>query len=142
MRMVWWVVKAAFQGSASLTSSSRLSFWACVVFIDLSELLLLGPVARSLRYYPLVKLLVLLALLCETTDYTRPAEIDKAEEARLKAEARHARKLLEAEGASKDKIDGMRREKNKEVEAAVAKTKSRKKRYVCCRRRKLSGCYC
>lgn len=83
-----------------------------------------------MRYYPLVKLLVLLALLCETTDYTRAAEIDKAEEVRLKAEARHARKLLEAEGASKDKIDGVRREKNKEVEAAVAKTKSRRKRYV------------
>lgn len=101
------------------------------MFLDICELLVLGPIARTLQYWPLVKLLISLALICETTDYSHPAKIDEREQTRLKAEIRHARKLLEAENASQDSIDKIRREKTKEMEMEVLKTKHRKKRYNC-----------
>lgn len=120
-------------------------------FVDTCELIILGSMAQTLTYWPLVsdeslqswhcqhsspprlpqiKIIFAIFLMCETTDFTAEPKIDEALKKSLAKTVSAERRLKQAQGEEKGKIDAWRKLQNAKNEVEVAKTMFRPKRYV------------
>jgi phage protein D len=68
--------------------------------------------------------------MCETTDFTAEPKIDEALKKSLAKTVSAERRLKQAQGEEKGKIDAWRKLQNAKNEVEVAKTMFRPKRYV------------
>jgi hypothetical protein len=54
----------------------RLSYWVIIMMLRLAERVLLGWIAQTLRWLPLLKIGLAIWLMCETTDMESPGVVD------------------------------------------------------------------
>jgi hypothetical protein len=133
-------------------SSIRLSYWACLVGMDLVEMAVLGTWAQALLYWPgvryqhffttrspantispQVKVAVSLFLLMETADVSVEPKIDKDLEKRLKTELRAKRRVWTAERIDKYKIRSDENKIKEQNKKELEKSRRRPRRFVSCR---------
>ncbi|GHJ90469.1 hypothetical protein NliqN6_6871 [Naganishia liquefaciens] len=106
-----------------------LSYWVCLLGMDLVEMAVLGRWAQALLYWPGIKVGVALFLIMETTDYSVEPEIDKDLEKRLNTERRNKRRLWTAEAVDKYKIRSDEAKMKVEHRKELEKSKKRPRRF-------------
>jgi hypothetical protein len=77
-----------------------------------------------------VKIVFAIFLMCETTDFTAEPTVDEQLKKSLAKTVSTERRLKQAQGEEKGKIDAWRKLENAKNEVEVAKTMKRPKRYV------------
>ena len=77
-----------------------------------------------------VKIIFAIFLICETTDFTAEPRVDEEKKKSLAKAVSAERRLKQAQGEEKGKIDAWRKLQNARNEVEVAKTMYRPRRYV------------